>query len=143
MVYAGFEAGRTQELKYKNCRAKIFYPGVEAGKKYCLYREWSQQERLSIQRFKDSLGRSRKTNTIFPTLRPCWKYFFSEIILENKNVFIFWQGNCMMNVLHPSLSKSFALKWNEMKWNHIFFSINNVQFMILQLDKLWMLGKKA
>ena len=31
MVYAGFEAGRMQELKYKSCRAKI-YPDIEAGK---------------------------------------------------------------------------------------------------------------
>ena len=42
MIYAGFEAGRMQELKYKSCQAKIFYPGVEAGKKYCLYRDWTQ-----------------------------------------------------------------------------------------------------
>ena len=32
MVYAGFEAGRMRELKYKSCRAKIVYPGIEAGK---------------------------------------------------------------------------------------------------------------
>ena len=45
MVYAGFEAGRMQEQeckKYKSCIAKIFYPGVEVGKKYYLYRDWSQ-----------------------------------------------------------------------------------------------------
>ena len=34
---------------------------------------------------------------------------FSETIRANKKVFIFRQGNCTMNVLHPSLSKSFAL----------------------------------
>ena len=32
MIYVGFEAGRIQELKYKSCRAKIVYPGIEAGK---------------------------------------------------------------------------------------------------------------
>ena len=26
-----------RELKYKCCRAKIIYPGIEAGKKYGLY----------------------------------------------------------------------------------------------------------
>ena len=31
------------------------------------------------------------------------------MIRANKKVFIFRQGNCTMNVLHPSLSKSFAL----------------------------------
>ena len=34
---------------------------------------------------------------------------FFEMIRANKKVFIFWLGNCTMNVLHPSLSKSFAL----------------------------------
>ena len=33
----------------------------------------------------------------------------SEMIWVNKKVFIFQKGNCTMNVLHPSLSKSFAL----------------------------------
>ena len=32
------------------------------------------------------------------------------MIRANKRDFIFRQGNCTMNVLHPSLSKSFALK---------------------------------
>ena len=36
--YAGFEVERMRELKYKSCRAKIVYPGIEAGKKYCLCR---------------------------------------------------------------------------------------------------------
>ena len=36
MVYAGFEAGRMRELKYKSWRGKIVYPGIEASKKYCL-----------------------------------------------------------------------------------------------------------
>ena len=26
-----------RELKYKSCRAKIIYPGIEAGKKYGFY----------------------------------------------------------------------------------------------------------
>ena len=34
---------------------------------------------------------------------------FSEIIGANKKTLIFQQGNCTMNVLHPSLSKSFVL----------------------------------
>ena len=36
IVYAGFEAGGMRELKYNSCRAKIIYPGIEAGKKYGL-----------------------------------------------------------------------------------------------------------
>ena len=36
IVYVVFEAGRMRELKYKNCRAKIVYPGIEAGKEYGL-----------------------------------------------------------------------------------------------------------
>ena len=36
MVYAEFEARRMRELKYKICRAKIVYLGIEANKKYCL-----------------------------------------------------------------------------------------------------------
>ena len=31
-VYAGFEARRMRELKYKSCRTKIVYPGIESGK---------------------------------------------------------------------------------------------------------------
>ena len=37
-IYAGFEAGRMQELKHKSCRGNIVYLGIEAGKKYCLCR---------------------------------------------------------------------------------------------------------
>ena len=55
MVYAGFEAGSMQELKYKICWTKIVYQEIEAGKKYCLCKDWSQQERLSMQMFKDHL----------------------------------------------------------------------------------------
>ena len=36
MVYAGFEAGRMGELKYKSWREKIVYPRIEASKKYIL-----------------------------------------------------------------------------------------------------------
>ena len=39
IVYAGFEVGRIRELKYNGCRAKIAYPGIEAGKRYCLCRD--------------------------------------------------------------------------------------------------------
>ena len=53
MVYAGFEAGRMRELKHKSYRGKIVYLGTEEGKKYCLCSDWSQLERLSMQRFKD------------------------------------------------------------------------------------------
>ena len=42
MVYAGFEAWRMRELKYKSYRGKIVYLGIEAGKKYCLCRDWNQ-----------------------------------------------------------------------------------------------------
>ena len=43
---------------------------------------------------------------------------FSTMIWANKKEFIFRQGNCTMNVLHPSLSKSFTLSicsWDPMK----------------------------
>ena len=30
------ETRRMSELEYKSCRAKTVYPGIEAGKKYCL-----------------------------------------------------------------------------------------------------------
>ena len=53
MIYAGFEAGRMRELKHKSYRGKIVYLGTEEGKKYCLCSDWSQLERLSMQRFKD------------------------------------------------------------------------------------------
>ena len=33
MIYAEFEAGRMRELKYKICRAKVVYLGIEADKK--------------------------------------------------------------------------------------------------------------
>ena len=32
MVFAGFEAGRMRELKFKSCRTKIVYSGIESGK---------------------------------------------------------------------------------------------------------------
>ena len=41
MVYAGVEAGRMQELKYKSFRSKIVYLDIEAVKKYYLCRDWS------------------------------------------------------------------------------------------------------
>ena len=44
-----------------------------------------------------------------PHLKVSLEAFFSEMIRANKKVFIFRQGNCTMNVLHPSLSKLFAL----------------------------------
>ena len=39
MVYAGFEGGRMRDVKYKSCRAKMVYLGIEAGKKYFLGRD--------------------------------------------------------------------------------------------------------
>ena len=39
--YARLEAGKMQELKYKSCRTKIAYLGIETGKKYCLRWDWS------------------------------------------------------------------------------------------------------
>ena len=42
MVYAEFEAGKMLELKYKSCRIKIVCQEMEAGKKYCLFRDWCQ-----------------------------------------------------------------------------------------------------
>ena len=103
MIYAGFEAGRMQGLKYKSCRAKIFSRG------------WSRYE-ISIQALKpvtkisyakvssSKLDQGNKYN--IPHLKVSIEAFFSEIIRANKKVLIFQQGNCTMNVLHPSLSKS-------------------------------------
>ena len=48
----------------------------------------------------------KKYNT--PHLKVSLEAIFSEMILENKKIFIFPQGKCRMNVLHPSLSKSFV-----------------------------------
>ena len=44
-----------------------------------------------------------------PQLKVSLEAIFSEIIRANKKAFIFREGNCRINVLHPSLSKSFAL----------------------------------
>ena len=44
-----------------------------------------------------------------PYLKVSLESIFSEMIRANKKAFIFQQGNCTMNVLHPSLSKSFVL----------------------------------
>ena len=49
MAYAEFGAGRMRELECESCRAKIIYPRIEPGKKYCLCWDWSQEER-SMQR---------------------------------------------------------------------------------------------
>ena len=44
-----------------------------------------------------------------PHLKVLLEAIFCEMIQAIKKVFIFRQGNCTTNVLHPSLSKSFAL----------------------------------
>ena len=63
-----------------------------------------------MQRFKDRLSLSRETNTIFSHLKVSLEAFFPPKLFEQiKKVFIFRQGNCTINVLHPSLLKSFAL----------------------------------
>ena len=82
-------------------------------------RGWSRWEILSIQGLKpvrkiayanvwsSKPEQGNKYNV--PHLKVSLEAFFPEIIRVNKEVFIFRQGNCTMNVLHPSLSKSFAL----------------------------------
>ena len=63
-----------------------------------------------MQRFKDCYGLPEQGNKYnIPHLKVSLEAIFSEMNRANKKVFIFWQGNCTMNILHPSLLKSFAL----------------------------------
>ena len=75
------------------------YAGIEAGKKDCLCKGLKIVYRLPEQ--------GNKCN--IPQLKVSLEAIFSEIIRANKKAFIFREGNCRINVLHPSLSKSFAL----------------------------------
>ena len=95
MVYAGFEAGRMRELKYKSCWAKIIYAGIEAGKKNCLCKGLRIVQGLPEQGNKYNIGHLKVSLEAI---------FFSEMIRSNKKVFIFRQGNCTINVLSASIS---------------------------------------
>ena len=55
-----------------------------------------------------------------PHLKVSLEATFSAMTRAYKKAFIFRQGNCTMNVLHPFLSKSFALSiWStDSKKNH-------------------------
>ena len=77
----------------------ITYAEIEATKKDCLCKGLRIVEGFSEQ--------GSKCNILHLKVSP--ETISSEMIQANKKAFIFWQGNCMMNVLHPSLSKSFAL----------------------------------
>ena len=76
----------------------IVSAGIEASKKDCPCK--------GLGSSKDCM--SRETHNI-PRLKVLLEAIFSEMIQTNKKVTIFRQGNSTMNVLHPSLSKSFAL----------------------------------
>ena len=67
---------------------------------------------------------------------------FSEIIEANKKAFIFQQGNCTMNVLHPSLSKPFVLSIcnrNPMKNSNLgYFCKSTYSQMHRKLQPWWL-----
>ena len=109
MISAGLQAGRMQELKYKSCRdcndckdflfrdwkqaRYIVYAGIEASKKDCLCKD--------LRIISGLPGQGNKYN--IPYFKVLLEAIFSEMVWANKKVFIFQQGNCMMNILHPSV----------------------------------------
>ena len=75
----------------------LVYAEIEAGKKDCLWRGLGLTKN----------GLSRETNTIFPHLKiPLEEIFFRN---NSNKVFTSRQESCAINVLYPSLSKSFVL----------------------------------
>ena len=62
-----------------------------------------------MQRFKDRLRISWEEKQMQYYRPSDLEAIFSEMIQVNKKDFIFRQGNCTINVLHPSLSKLFSL----------------------------------
>ena len=101
-----------RELKYKSCRAKIIYPGIEAGKGIQIVYagiEASKKDCL-CKGLRIIYGLPEQGNKYnIPHLKLSLEAIFYKMIQANKKVFIFRQGECTMNVLHPSLSKSFVL----------------------------------
>ena len=78
----------------------IVYAGIEAGKKDCLCK--------SLRIAWGFFEQGNKYN--IPHLKASLEIIFSNMIRTNKKAFIFRQGSRTMNVLHPYLLKSFALK---------------------------------
>ena len=72
-------------------------------------------------------------------------HIFSEMIRANKNVFIFCQGSCTMNVLHLSLSKSLDLSIcgkNPMKNSTLgYFCKSTYSQMHRKLQPWWFFGR--
>ena len=70
---------------------------------------------------------------------------FSEMIRANKEAFIFRQGNCTMNVLRWSLSKSFVssiFSRNPMKYSTLgYFSKRTYNQMHRKLQPWWLLRR--
>ena len=77
----------------------IVYAGIEASKNGCLCKGLRTAYGLPEQGNKYNISH----------LKVSLEAIFSEMIRANEKVLIFHQGNCTMNVLHLSLSKSFAL----------------------------------
>ena len=109
-----------------------------------LSRGWSRWEILSIQGLKpgrkivyakvwgsSKLEQENKYN--IPHLKVSLEAFFFRNYSRKQKSF-----HLLARELHDECSASIFVEiiCFEMKWNHIFFSINNVQFIILQLDKL-------
>ena len=80
-----------------------------------------------------------------PYLKVPLEAFFSDIFRANKKVFIFWQGNCTMNVLHPSLLKSFPLSVcnrGPMKNSTLgYFCKSTYRQMYRKLQRWWQFGR--
>ena len=71
---------------------------------------------------------------------------FSEMIGTNEKVFIFWPGNCSMNVLYPSPLKSFVLSIcsrDSMKTQptDIFARVATYSQMSCRLQSWWLFGR--
>ena len=151
MIYAGFQAGTMQELKYKSCRdyndykdflsrdwkqvRNIAHAGIEASKKDCLCKDLRIVSGLP--------GEGNKYYILY--LKVLLEAIFSEIVRANKKVFIFRQGNCIMNILHRSLSKLFALRIcsrDPMKnWTLWYFSKSTYRQMHCKLQTWLLFGR--
>ena len=80
-----------------------------------------------------------------PYLKVSPESIFSEMIRANKKAFIFQQGNCTMNVLHPSLSKSFVLSIysrNSMKNSTLGYFCRSTYRQMHRKLQLWWLFRR-
>ena len=113
----------------------IVYAGLEASKKDCLCKGLKIVYRLPEQGNKYNI----------PHLKVSLEAIFSEMVWANKIVFIFRQGNCTMNILHPSLSKSFALSIcsrDPMKDSTLgYFCKSTYSQMHRKLQSWWLFGR--